>query len=126
MEFTTDPEIEGVMHGFIDLLFRHKGKYYILDWKSNFLGNKLEDYKRKGMEEGMRGSNYHLQYYIYTLAVKRHLERKLKDFDYERDFGGVIYMFLRGVRENGDTGIFTTRPEKKRIEELDDTLKGQA
>ncbi len=125
VEFTTDPEIEGVMHGFIDLLFMHNNKYYILDWKSNFLGNKLEDYERKGMEEGMRGSNYHLQYYIYTLAVKRHLERKLKGFDYERDFGGVIYMFLRGVREDGNTGIFTAWPSKTIMDDLDKAFRGE-
>jgi exodeoxyribonuclease V beta subunit len=64
-------DIEGLMMGFIDLLFEHEGKYYILDWKSNHLGNSAEHYDRTGMEKAMTGSNYHLQYMIYTVAAKR-------------------------------------------------------
>jgi exodeoxyribonuclease V beta subunit len=122
IEFTTDPEIEGVMHGFIDLFFEHNGKFYIVDWKSNFLGNRLEDYQQNGLLTGMRGNNYHLQYYIYTIAMKRFLEKKLPTFDYEKDFGGAIYLFLRGVRNLSNcTGVFYARPttaEINRIEEL--------
>lgn len=121
VQFSTELEIEGVMHGFIDLLFRHRnGKYYILDWKSNFLGNRLQDYDRQGLEEGMRGSNYHLQYHIYTIAVKRYLEKKIRDFNYERDFGGVIYMFLRGVRaKSPNTGVFFSKPSADIIKSLE-------
>jgi len=120
IEFTTDPEIEGLIHGFIDLFFEHNGKYYIIDWKSNFLGNRLEDYNQEGLVAGMKGSNYYLQYYLYTIAVKRYLSHKLPNFDYERDFGGAIYVFLRGVRKNDNsTGIYFDRPLKERIEALE-------
>ena len=120
VEFTTDPVIEGMMHGFIDLLLEHNGKYYIIDWKSNFLGNRIKDYDENGRLEGMRANNYHLQYHIYTIAVRRYLEKKLKGFDYENHFGGVIYMFLRGVREDDSSrGIFFDKPPLEKITALE-------
>jgi exodeoxyribonuclease V beta subunit len=120
IDFTTDPLIEGMMHGFMDLLFKHGTSYYILDWKSNFLGNSLTDYGEAGLAEGMRGSNYHLQYFIYTVAVKRYLEKKLAGFNYEKHFGGVIYMFLRGVRDSDSTkGIFFEKPSLEKISRLE-------
>ncbi|MGZ2371709.1 UvrD-helicase domain-containing protein [Ancylomarina sp. YFZ004] len=112
--------LEGFMTGFIDLFFEHEGKYYILDWKSNFLGNALDDYSPKRLDEVMTDNNYHLQYLIYTIAVKRYLEMRLPDFNYERDFGGVYYVFLRGCRAGGNTGIFYAKPDKEMIETMDD------
>ncbi len=117
-----EADMQGLMHGFLDLFLEHNGRYYILDWKSNFLGNRLEDYGRDGLAEGMKGNNYYLQYYIYTVAMKRHLENKLPGFDYERDFGGVIYLFLRGVRSNNSTGIFYAKPALHQIESLENLL----
>ena len=117
-----DAGLEGLMTGFVDLLFEHNGRYYILDWKSNHLGNSLEYYNQKGLEEAMTANNYHLQYMIYTVAVKRWLESKIDGFDYDQHFGGVIYLFLRGVRQDSTTGIFKTVPERKKIEELDKAL----
>ncbi len=121
-ELAGEADIEGLMTGFIDLVFEHKEKYYILDWKSNHLGNTTENYKREGTEEAMKGSNYNLQYMIYTIAVKRWLENKKQDFDYDKHFGGVIYVFLRGVRMEKNTGIYATRPEKSKIEALESIL----
>ena len=127
VEFSTEREIEGMMTGSIDLFFMHNGKYYILDWKSNHLGNSIDKYNRENLEEAMAGSNYHLQYHIYTIAAKRYLEQKLgKDpngnnrFDYDRDFGGVIYIFLRGVRStNSGMGIYFDKPPMNKINVLD-------
>jgi exodeoxyribonuclease V beta subunit len=76
------------------------------------------------MEKAMTGSNYHLQYMIYTVAAKRWLSNKITDFDYDRHFGGIIYVFLRGVRLGEETGIYTTRPGKEDIERLDNALRG--
>lgn len=112
-------DIQGLMHGFIDLFFEHNGRYYILDWKSNHLGNKLEEYNEVGLSNSMKGNNYNLQYYIYTVALKRYLEKKLPGFDYERHFGGVIYLFLRGVRSDSTTGVFYAKPELQQIDELE-------
>jgi len=119
-------KLEGIMNGKIDLFFEHDGKYFILDWKSNFLGDALEDYAATGVANAMNENNYHLQYLIYTVAVKKYLESRLPGFDYERDFGGVIYLFLRGVRADSDSGIFLHRPALNLIETLTDRLSEPA
>jgi len=112
--------IEGILHGFIDLFFEHNGKYYILDWKSNFLGDGIDDYSEEKLITAMSDSNYHLQYMIYSLAIRKYLNSKLGDkFNYEDHFGGVIYLFLRGVRADGDTGIYTYKPASKLIDKLE-------
>jgi exodeoxyribonuclease V beta subunit len=118
-ELNGEADIEGLMTGFIDLVFEHNGRYYILDWKSNHLGNTVESYNEQGMEQAMKGSNYHLQYLIYTLALKRYLAQKIPNFDYDKHFGGVIYVFLRGVRSGSKTGIFYKKPSTESINELD-------
>jgi exodeoxyribonuclease V beta subunit len=120
-----EADIEGLMTGFIDLFFEYHGKYFILDWKSNHLGNSIDNYNRAGMEEAMKGSNYNLQYMIYTVAVKRWLEKRIENFNYDSHFGGIIYVFLRGVREGYDTGIFTTKPQTDKIEGLEKLLSNK-
>jgi len=122
-ELKGDATLQGMMTGFVDLVFEHNGKYYILDWKSNHLGNSLQDYNAESLDAAMRGSNYNLQYLIYTVAVKRWLEQRIPNFDYDQRFGGVIYLFLRGVRQGSQTGIFTKVPDKATIEELEKALK---
>ena len=118
-----DNDIEGLMAGFIDLFFEYNGKYYILDWKSNYLGNKPEDYGQGGLIEAMKGNNYNLQYFIYTVAMKRYLEVKMPGFNYDEHFGGVIYIFLRGVRDkDNSTGIYYTRPNSENINRLEEVF----
>ena len=114
--------MEGVMNGKIDLFFEWKERYYVLDWKSNFLGDKLEDYTQENMALAMNENNYHLQYLLYTLAVKKYLQSRLPDFDYERDFGGVIYMFLRGVRKDSSSGVYVQKPSEETISNLENVL----
>jgi exodeoxyribonuclease V beta subunit len=109
IETKDELNIAGMMNGFIDLVFEHKGKYYILDWKTNYLGNSLEAYHSDGLEQAMNHHNYHLQYLIYTVALCRYLQTRIPNFDYEKHFGGVIYMFVRGVREGKNTGIYFNR-----------------
>ena len=106
---------QGVIHGFIDLVFEFGGKVYILDWKSNHLGYSLDDYNAESLKVAMEINNYYLQYYIYSLAMYRYLgKNRFKD-----SFGGVYYVFLRGVRTEKQTGIFYTKPEFDLIKELD-------
>lgn len=116
-------ELEGIMNGKMDLFFEYNGKYYILDWKSNYLGGTLEDYNTSALETAMNDNNYHLQYLIYTLAARKYLESRLPSFDYDTQFGGVIYLFVRGVRENGQTGIFTCKPAAAKITLLETSLR---
>lgn len=104
-------KIKGVMNGKMDLFFRHECKYYILDWKSNFLGFTLDDYLKVNVEEAMTDSNYHLQYLIYTMASRLYLKNRISDFNYDLHFGGVVYLFLRGIRNiENSGGIFTNKP----------------
>ena len=118
-----DADLQGLMTGFGDLLFEHNGKYNILHWKSNHLGNSPEDYSTEKVGDAMTANNYHLQYIISAVAVKRWLEQRIPGFDYNHHFGGVIYLFLRGVRKDKPTGIFTKVPEKGKIEELEKAFK---
>ncbi len=116
-------EMEGVMNGKIDLFFEHQGKYYVLDWKSNYLGDSLEDYSSDSLALAMNENNYHLQYLIYSLATKKYLESRLPNFDYETQFGGVIYLFVRGLRKDREAGVFTYKPSLEKIESLNGLLE---
>jgi exodeoxyribonuclease V beta subunit len=113
-----DESLEGLMNGKIDLIFRYEGKYYILDWKSNHLGDQVNDYSYERIREAMADNNYHLQYHIYTVALCKYLRTRLPDFDYERDFGGCFYLFVRGMRTGGDTGVFFHKPEASVIDKM--------
>jgi exodeoxyribonuclease V beta subunit len=118
----TITELEGIMNGKIDLFFEHEGKYYILDWKSNFLGNSLEYYGADAVKAAMYENNYNLQYLIYTVALTKYLKLRKPDFDYDKDFGGVIYLFLRGARVEGQTGIYFTKPAKELIKQMKEII----
>ena len=114
------------MNGKIDLFFKAGNKYYVLDWKSNFLGDTVEDYEGQGLLDAMTAGNYHLQYHLYSLAVYKYLRSRLQDFDYDRDFGGVIYIFLRGVRLGRESGLFLTRPDLKVVMEMEELFGSKA
>lgn len=117
-------QLEGIMTGKIDLFFRHNNKYYILDWKSNYLGATLDDYSQKALSDAMDINNYHLQYYIYTFAIQKFLKSRLGDvFDYERDFGGVLYLFIRGIRQGKTNGIFYAKPTLEQLELMENLFE---
>ncbi|MGS6684737.1 exodeoxyribonuclease V subunit beta [Klebsiella pneumoniae] len=119
-------QVRGMLKGFIDLVFRHEGRYYLLDYKSNWLGEDREAYTRPAMEQAMRAHRYDLQYQLYSLALHRYLRHRLADYDYDRHFGGVIYLFLRGMDgQEGGQGIFTTRPVRPLIDDLDQLFAGE-
>ena len=109
-----------MMTGSMDLVFRHQGRYYIADYKSNHLGDQAADYTEEAMQESVRQHQYQVQYHIYTLALHRHLRARLSGYDYERDFGGVYYLFVRGMSPEGAWGVFCDRPDRVRIQELDE------
>ncbi len=120
---TDNSVLEGFMNGFIDLFFEHEGRYYILDWKSNYLGNDLSYYTGESLESAMTTNNYHLQYLIYTLAAHKFLKSRLgNQYRYDRHFGGAFYAFLRGVRAHTGSGIFYTKPPAEIILKLDELL----
>ena len=118
-------QVRGMLKGFIDLVFRHQGRYYLLDYKSNWLGEDSSAYTQQAMASAMQAHRYDLQYQLYTLALHRYLRHRIADYDYERHFGGVIYLFLRGVdRENPQQGIYATRPDGELIALMDELFAG--
>jgi exodeoxyribonuclease V beta subunit len=119
-------QVRGMLKGFIDLVFRWQGRYYLLDYKSNWLGEDSSAYTQEAMAGAMQSHRYDLQYQLYTLALHRYLRHRMPDYDYQGHFGGVIYLFLRGVESNGSSqGIFTTRPSVQLIEQMDALFAGQ-
>jgi exodeoxyribonuclease V beta subunit len=112
--------VRGYMKGFMDLVFLYEGRFYLVDWKSNYLGASVEDYGTEALSEVMREDLYILQYHLYVVALHQYLKTRIPDYDYKSHFGGVFYIFLRGVNpETGPhAGIFRDRPAKKAIEFL--------
>jgi exodeoxyribonuclease V beta subunit len=116
--------IEGYMHGFIDLVFEVRGKFYIVDWKTNHLGNKYQDYAPEKLKQVMKAHYYDLQYHIYIIALHKYLENRIPDYQYEEHFGGVIYLFVRGVHPDyPGHGVYTDLPSQKLITSLCRVIK---
>ena len=109
----------GYMRGFIDLVFAHRNRYYLADYKSNWLGYAPADYVPERLEGAMMQHQYHLQYLIYSIALHRHLQQRLSDYSYEKHFGGVYYLFLRGMGTDGSTGVYYDKPPSALIEAMD-------
>jgi len=119
--------LEGYLGGFIDLVFEHDERWYVVDYKSNFLGATASSYAPARLRVAMSQHHYHLQYHLYALAVQRYLTLRVPDFDPARDFGGVAYLFLRGMarRHPDGCGVFFTRPSEAILADLS-TLVGPA
>lgn len=115
-------DIQGIVRGTIDLVFRHQGKYYLIDYKSNFLGENREDYAAAQLEKIMLHHHYDWQYLLYTLALHRYLKSVSADYDYERDFGGVAYLFLRGMTGEPQSGVFYDKPSVALINALEEVF----
>ncbi|WP_075183165.1 exodeoxyribonuclease V subunit beta [Pantoea sp. 1.19] len=113
-------QVQGMLKGFIDLVFRWQGKYYLLDYKSNWLGEDASAYTPEAMAAAMVSHRYDLQYQLYSLALHRYLRHRLTDYDYDRHFGGVFYLFLRGAdADRPGQGVWQTRPDADFIARLD-------
>jgi exodeoxyribonuclease V beta subunit len=116
--------LRGFLKGFIDLVFEHEGRYFILDWKSNHLGDTPARYGQHAMAVAMRDQGYHLQYLLYLVALDRYLRHRLAGYDPDRHLGGAVYLFVRGVRpgwhdaDGAPTGVFFHRPTTAMIVRL--------
>ncbi len=127
--YATEPldfkRVAGYLKGFIDLVFETQGRFYLLDWKSNYLGAQAADYDRSNIDQAMRDHGYHLQSLLYTVALHRYLQRRVKGYQYAAHFGGVIYLFLRGVRPHSKTtdgaasGVYFHKPALAIVDQLD-------
>lgn len=117
-------ELNGMLKGFIDLVFEHGGRYYIADYKSNWLGPDDAAYTKESMASAVLAKRYDLQYALYLLALHRHLQDRMgEEYDYDRHIGGALYLFLRGV-EGTACGLHVEKPPRVLIESLDELFDG--
>lgn len=115
----------GYLRGFIDLVYRAQGRYFVLDYKTNDLGRDHGSYGREQVSAAIRGHDYDLQYLIYLVALQRLLRARLGDaYDYDRHIGGAVYVFVRGL-EVGE-GIHHDRPPRALIDRLERVFAGAA
>ena len=117
----------GFMTGFMDLVVRHQGRYHLLDWKSNWLGASPAAYTPEALRLSMAENHYFLQYHLYCLALDRYLRLRLADYDYAEHFGGVHYVYLRGVDPDvPGQGVHFNRPDTQFLMELGKALIAEA
>lgn len=111
----SDKQMQGFLTGFIDLIFAYKNRYYILDYKTNA----LSDYQPKSLTQAMREHNYGLQYWLYSVVLHQYLQQRLPSYQFTEHFGGVRYLFVRGMQENqAMSGVYSDMPDEQRINEL--------
>lgn len=115
--------INGMFKGFIDLALQAQGRYYVLDYKSNDLGESPQAYAGEALVRAMGDARYDVQMMMYVLALHRQLGARLPDYDYERHMGGALYLFLRGAQTPGQ-GLLAARPPRATVEALDELLRG--
>lgn len=111
----------GYMKGYIDLVFEWQGRYYLADYKSNWLGPSAEYYRAAQLAEVMQREGYTLQALIYVVALHRLLRQRLPDYDYAAHCGGALYLFVRGIDPalGPDCGVHYDRPPAALIDALD-------
>ncbi len=119
--------VRGFMHGFIDLVFEHEGRFYLADWKSNILGYDIADYAGASLRKAMETHFYILQSRLYAVALHQYLALRLPDYAYDTHFGGVYYLFVRGMDPacGFEYGVHVERPERSFIERLSRLLIAQ-
>ncbi len=111
--------MQGYVTGFIDLFFQYQGRFFIVDYKTNYLGDLADNYSKDNLVRAMAGHNYGLQYWIYTLVLDRYLKNALPGYSYERHFGGIFYLFVRGMAPSvPGSGIYFALPDGKTLDKL--------
>ncbi len=123
--------LNGYLRGYMDMVCRVDGRYYVLDWKSNYLGEKCEQYGPASVEAAMLRGGYHLQRFIYLVALHRLLKNTLPGYSSEAHLGGSIYLFVRGVRpswsiDGVQTGVFAKAAELSLVIQFDALLDGMS
>ena len=113
--------LQGMMHGFIDLIFEQEGRFYVADYKSTHLGNRVEDYHHAALKANNQQQLYDLQYLIYSVALHRYLQTRLPDYQPQRHFGGVYYLYLRGMSTGSaeSFGVFQEALSAEFLTQLD-------
>ncbi|MCO5044423.1 MAG: UvrD-helicase domain-containing protein [Kiritimatiellae bacterium] len=116
----------GFMTGFMDLVFQHAGKFYIVDWKSNRLAGRADGFDDAGIAAEMDAHAYYLQYLIYSVALHGFLATRLARYDFDTHFGGVFYLFVRGMDGKTRRGVFSDAPSRELVAALSSFFGGPA
>ncbi|KVG88136.1 exodeoxyribonuclease V subunit beta [Burkholderia ubonensis] len=121
--------LAGYIKGFIDMIVEHDGRFWIVDWKSNHLGNTPDAYGPRALDAAMADHAYHLQALLYTVALHRYLRGRLRDYDYDTHIAGYLYLFVRGVRPGwrsggAPAGVHARRPARELVDALDRMMEG--
>ena len=112
----SEKSMRGFLTGFIDLICQHNGVFYLIDYKSN----RLENYDNKSLTLAMKQHNYGLQYWIYSVVLHQYLKNRIPDYNYEQHFGGVMYLFVRGMNKKmSNSAVYQTKPELSQLEKLE-------
>ncbi|MGB1262566.1 MAG: exodeoxyribonuclease V subunit beta [Cognaticolwellia sp.] len=122
-------QLKGMMHGFIDLIFQTDGKFYVCDYKSSHLGDAYRDYNDVAMRDNIEKNHYDLQYLIYALALHRHLKYSMANYDPAQHFGGVYYLYLRGMSSESQhqgCGVYHREITGDELSQLDDIFAGES
>lgn len=109
----------GMVNGFIDLVFEHAGRYWVLDYKSN----KLQHYAQAPLQTALLDKRYDVQSVLYVLALHRLLKHRVRHYDPVQHLGGAAYLFMRGIDAPG-AGVVMQRPSAQLITTLDALLGG--
>ena len=119
--------IDGFLHGFIDVVAQHGERWYVMDYKSNWLGENIQAYSRPAVRAAMRANGYPVQYLFYLTALHRFLRLRLPDYDYARHIGGVFYLFVRGMSPDlPGNGVYRDAPAPDCIEAINACFSGSA
>lgn len=116
--------VRGMVRGFMDMVFEHNQRYYLLDWKSNHLGVGIQAYHQAAMQTEMEHNRYPLQYLLYTVALNQYLKLRIPSYRYNYNFGGVFYLFVRGMDPDSTEpyGIFYDLPDEHLVNSLSNIL----
>ena len=112
--------LQGMLTGFMDLVFEHQGRYWVLDYKSNW----LDSYDSESLDAAVRDKRYDVQYVLYLLALHRLLSSRLPGYHYDTHIGGAVYVFLRGIGSQG-AGVHCMKPPFELMAQLDSAFAGR-
>ena len=116
--------LNGLLAGFVDLVFEWRGRYHVLDYKTNWLGADLAGYRDAGLDAAMRTHHYPLQALLYSVAVHRYLRRRLRGYSPAQHLGDSWYVFVRAVGLAAGAGVWRRRWPVALIEALDELFAG--
>jgi exodeoxyribonuclease V beta subunit len=124
-------ELRGLMNGKIDLVFEHAGRFHVLDYKTNRLGDgtRLSAYAPANLDAAMEHSHYRFQALLYTVAVDRYLRQRVPGYRRSEHLGEAIYLFVRAVgiapERAPDAGIWTHRFDETLLDSVDRVFAGR-